>query len=129
MSVSAGGRWRLSCRRAALGLIARDQFVDLVRGTQFREGAVRVTDRREARVRLDGAQLAVRVDVEAERGRVERPDGAAVRDDERAPAFVCARDAEDGADDATRHLLVRLAVAPAREAFAPAGRAFRETLL
>ncbi len=91
--------------------------------------AGRETDRRQPCVRLDGAHAPIRVDVEPERGRVQGADRASVRDDECPPPLVSPRDAEHGSDHSFGHLLVGLAVVPAREALPPARDSLREALL
>jgi hypothetical protein len=55
-------------------------------------------------------------------------DRAAVGDDEDAAAWMQTRDPPDAAEHARRHLLVGLAVCPARPSVDPAGVSLWETL-
>src|SRR5829696_4258072 len=63
---SAGRRRRLSCCCLTLGLVARDEGIDLAGRAELGQRALGVADRRQPRVRLDGPHAAIRVDVEPE---------------------------------------------------------------
>jgi 3-oxoacyl-[acyl-carrier protein] reductase len=125
----SGRRWRPRSRFSALFLIAREQLVYLPRRAELGQPAVLDAHRGEPRVRLDGTDPAVLLDVEPKRRRVDRPDRAAVGDNQHAAVLMVAGDPADGFEHAGAHLSVGLAVLPAGAARPPAPKAFRKPSL
>ena len=129
-SESSGWRRGPSRGRTALGLVAGDQRIDLVCGAKLRQG-------RRPRNRPPTAVRSAR------RGRMRRyvwmssPSAAACKarigppceTTRVAPSLVSPGDADHGSDHSLGHLLVGLAVVPARDALPPARDSLREALL
>ena len=92
------------------------------------DAVVRDRDGRETGVRLDRRALPVRVELEAERMCVNRPDASAMADDENGRIQVRAGDLRNGRHDSRRHLLVGLAAVPTLGSVHPATGIVREPL-
>src|SRR5262245_57630380 len=101
-------------------MVALEQLVDPAGRAQLREAPILDADGRQTRVRLDRADATVGVDLEPQCGGVDRSDRAAVGHDQDAPPFIGACYLADRRQHTRAHLLVGLAVVPARPAREPA---------
>jgi len=110
-------------------LFADEELVETLCSAELGEATVGDADRRERRVWLHALNPSVRVDVDAECGRVDRSNRTAMSDHEDAIIGARRSDSLDRADDPGPELLIGLAIVPAFAAGEPTPIRIRESLL